>query len=64
MTFQSFYTYKLTIMSKRKPCTLSIDGGLMKKIKIQAIIEDRTVSDITEQLYSEYLKKKKGKAKR
>ncbi len=51
-------------MSKRKPCTLSIDGGLMKKIKIRAIIEDRTVSDITEQLYSEYLKKKKGKAKR
>ena len=33
----------------------------MKKIKIQAIIEDRTVSDITEQLYAEFLKKKKGK---
>ncbi len=48
-------------MSKRKPCTLSIDGGLMKKIKIQAIIEDRTVSDITERLYADYLKKKKGK---
>jgi len=33
----------------------------MKKIKIQAIIEDRTVSDITERLYADYLKKKKSK---
>jgi len=33
----------------------------MKKIKIRAIIGDRTVSDITEQLYADYLKKKKGK---
>ncbi len=51
-------------MSKRRQYTLSIDADLVKKIKIQAIHEDRTVSDITEQLYMEYLKKKKQKAKR
>ncbi len=51
-------------MAKRRQYTLSIDADLVKRIKIQAIHEDRTVSDITEQLYTEYLKKKKQKAKR
>jgi len=51
-------------MSKRRQYTLSIDSDLVKKIKIQAIHEDRTVSDITEELYLKYLKQKKGKAKR
>jgi len=49
---------------QRQPYTLSIDADLVKKIKIQAIIEDRTVSDITEELYRKYLKQRKGRGKR
>ncbi len=45
-------------MGKRKPFTLSIDGDLIQRIKIRAIQEQRNVSDITEELYSKYLKKK------
>ena len=51
-------------MSKRKGFTLSIDADLIKQIKIRAIQEDKQVSDLTEELYRQYLKKKKGKAKR
>ena len=45
-------------MGKRKPFTLSIDADLIQRIKIRAIQEQRNVSDITEELYSKYLKKK------
>jgi len=52
-------------MGKRRPFTLSIDADLVEQIKIQAIREKRTVSDITEELYSKHLKRKaKGSAKR
>ena len=50
----------------RKPITLSLEQKLITEMKIQSIREERTVSDITEQLYRDYLKrqlKRKGKAK-
>ena len=55
------YHYKINTMSKRRQYALSIDADLVKKIKIQAIHEDRTVSDIAEELFLKYLKQKKGK---
>ena len=54
----SVYQYKLNNMSKRKGFTLSIDAELIKQIKIRAIQEDKQVSDLTEELYRQYLKKK------
>ncbi len=59
----SSHRYKMDYMSKRRQYTLSIDADLVKKIKIRAIMEDRQVSDITEELYRKYLKQK-VKAKR
>lgn len=50
----------------RRHFTLSIDETLIQRIKVQAVLENRNVSDITEELYREYLdrqKKGKGKAK-
>ena len=35
--------------------TLTIDEDLVEEIKIQAVRERRTVGEITEQLYREYL---------
>jgi hypothetical protein len=46
----------------RKKLTLSIDGDLVLKMKIQAVKESRDLSDITEDLYREYLKRQ-GKQK-
>lgn len=46
----------------RTKLTLHIEEDLIKKMKHQAVEENRTVSDITEQLYQEYLKR--GKAKK
>jgi hypothetical protein len=42
----------------RQPVTLSIDAELYKQMKLQAVMEDRDVSTITEKLYREYLSKK------
>jgi hypothetical protein len=42
-------------MARRK-FTLSIDSDLIENIKIQAVREKCDVSDITEDLYREYLK--------
>ena len=58
------HRYKVDHMSKRRQYALSIDADLVKKIKIQAIHEDRNVSDIVEELLLKYLKQKKGKARR
>ncbi len=58
----SAHRYKINRMAKRRQYILSIDADLVKKIKIRAIMEDRQVSDITEELYRWYLKQKvKGK---
>jgi hypothetical protein len=46
-------------MTERRPFNLKIDTKLAAEIKIQAIRENRTVSDITEQLYQEYLERAK-----
>jgi len=48
----------------RKPVTLSIDEDLYREMKIQAVREGRDVSTITEELYREYLKQSKSKAKK
>ena len=48
----------------RKKLTLSIDGELVEQMKIQAVRENRDVSDITEELYREYLKQSKAKSKK
>ncbi len=40
----------------RRKTTLSIDAELIERMKIQAIRENRDVSTITEDLYSDYLK--------
>jgi stalled ribosome alternative rescue factor ArfA len=48
----------------RQKLTLSIDETLIRSIKVQAVMENRDVSDITEDLYREYLdRQKKGKGK-
>jgi hypothetical protein len=45
--------------------TLTVQDHLIEKIKIQAVLDRRSVSDITEELYQEYLdkRKKEGKSK-
>lgn len=40
--------------------SLTIDDALIEKIKIQAVLDKRSVSDITEELYKEYLDRRKG----
>jgi len=41
--------------------TLHVDEDLIVQMKHQAINEKRTLSDITEQLYREFLKRAKAK---
>ena len=41
----------------RQKLTLSIDQKLVQRIKVQAVLENRDVSDITEELFEEYLTK-------
>ena len=43
--------------------TLLIDEALIKEMKIRAVQEDRSVGDITEELWREYLKRG-GKSKK
>lgn len=44
-------------MSKQK-FTTTVDSELLEKIKIQAVMEKRSVSDILEELISSYLESK------
>ncbi len=53
-----------TTMPKRRAFTLNINADLLKKVKIQAIHEDRAVSALVEEVLLQYLKQKKGKVKR
>ena len=46
----------------RTKFTLSIEEELREQIKIQAVKEQRDVSDITEELYRWYLDRQKAKA--
>jgi hypothetical protein len=47
--------------SMRTKFTLSVEEDLRQEIKIQAVRENRDVSDITEELYREYLASTAGK---
>ena len=44
--------------------TLTIQDNLVEKMKIQAVLDKRSVSDITEELYQEYLDRRKKEGKR
>ena len=56
--------YMVKDTSNRQPVTLSLDKDIYRDMKIQAVMENRDVSTITEELYREYLKRQKGKAKK
>jgi hypothetical protein len=49
----------------KQQLTLTIQDDLIEKMKLQAVLDKRSVSDITEELYQEYLdrRKKEGKGK-
>lgn len=47
-------------MTKTK-LTLTVDDDLFEKIKIQAVKDRRSLSNITEELYREYLKRARDK---
>jgi len=48
----------------KQKLTLTIEDALTEKMKIRAVLVKRSVSDITEELYKEYLdRQKKVKAK-
>ena len=56
-------TYRRIMPGMRTKLTLHVEETLIEQIKIQAVREKRTVSDITEELYREFLKlaaKRKG----
>jgi hypothetical protein len=48
----------------QKKVTLSINEDLYREIKLQAVREDRDVSEITEELYRDYLKRARVKSKK
>jgi len=50
------------VLIKKQHLTLSIDASLIEQMKIQAVLEKTSVSEITEKLYTTYLSKqtKKG----
>jgi Family of unknown function (DUF6364) len=59
----SLYTFIRTAYytCMRKKLTLSVDENLIREMKIQALKENRDVSDIVEELFKEYLKRSKAK---
>jgi hypothetical protein len=61
LTRVTVFAYTRLNMSKYK-LTLTVDPALLEKIKIQAVKDKRSVSDITEELWREYLKR--GKAQK
>jgi hypothetical protein len=50
------YVWMHNSIMPRQKLTLSIDSDLIERIKIQAVREKRDVSDITEDLFRQYLK--------
>lgn len=54
-----WHTRRIDNMAKQK-FTTTIDAELLEKIKIQAIKEKRSVSDLLEELIKKYLKEDKG----
>jgi len=47
-------------MAKTK-LTLNVDDDLIQQMKLQAVRDKRSLSDITEELYREFLKRAKVK---
>ncbi|PYV91993.1 MAG: hypothetical protein DMG05_05840 [Acidobacteria bacterium] len=55
---------KYHLATMKQKLTLTIEDALTEKMKIQAVLVKPSVSDITEELYKEYLdRQKKVKAK-
>jgi hypothetical protein len=48
-------------MDTKKGFNLKLEPELIRQMKIQAAIEDRTISEIATELFKEYLKKAKKK---
>lgn len=58
------HVVKYHLATMKQKLTLTIEDALTEKMKIQAVLVKRSVSDITEELYKEYLdRQKKVKAK-
>lgn len=58
MTRQDVLTYKHDMKTK---LTLHVTEDLIQQMKLQAVRDKRTLSDITEELYREFLKRLKTK---
>jgi hypothetical protein len=50
-------------MPDKQRLTLYVERGLTKEMKILALQEDKSLSVLTEQLWREYLERRKGKPK-
>jgi metal-responsive CopG/Arc/MetJ family transcriptional regulator len=50
-------------MIKKKPVNLTLPENLVQETKIQAVRENRTFSEIVEQLLKEYLESQKRRKK-
>jgi len=50
--------------SMKTKLTLNVDDALIERIKIQAVREKRSLSELTESLYREYLKRGKAEPKK
>jgi uncharacterized protein DUF6364 len=48
----------------KQKITLTIQDGLIEKMKIQGVLDKRSVSDITEELYAEFLERRKKEGKK
>ena len=58
------HVVKYHLATMKQKLTLTIEDALTEKMKIQAVLVKPSVSDITEELYKEYLdRQKKVKAK-
>jgi hypothetical protein len=48
----------------KQKITLTIQDGLIEKMKIQGVLDKRSVSDITEELYAEFLERRQKEGKK
>lgn len=48
---------RLPVVSKKYQLTITVDEAVIQEIKIRAVREKRSVGEITEELYREYLKR-------
>lgn len=57
------HVYAYTSTMAKHTLNLTIEDSLIEQIKIRAVKERRSVSDITEELYRKYLKESRLKKK-